>query len=95
MSVLPYGKLLPLLNAEEFILRKKMLRIMGREEKNCSLSQLNSLVPRVIQDLRIVCEDTSPPMEEFVHSANLQILGQEKGRRKWLGIKVRKSIIIV
>jgi len=26
-----------------------------------------------------VCEDTSPPMEEFVHSANLQILGQEKG----------------
>ena len=26
-----------------------------------------------------MCEDTSPPMEEFVHSANLQILGQEKG----------------
>lgn len=38
MSVLPYGKLLPLLNAEEFILRKKMLRIMGREEKNTSAS---------------------------------------------------------
>ena len=34
--------------------------------------QLNSLVPRVIQDFWIVCDDMSLPKDEIVHSINLQ-----------------------
>jgi len=34
---------------------------IGRQKKLSP--KLNSLVPRVIQDLRIVCEDMSPPVD--------------------------------